>query len=162
MRLAVSGVSEMMRMLPALAMAPLFTLWFGATSRASILFIIFSVAFIVLLATANAVANLPAHLVDYPRTLGLSGWGLWTRVVTPAILPELRGSLVFGGLVAWTTVLASEMYGLGSGLGYMLSDTLRFSQVDRMVVVALIFSVLALATMKLLGGGVNRLTFTCG
>lgn len=157
-RLAVSGVSEVMRMLPALAMAPLFTLWFGANSRASIVFIVFSVSFIVLLATANAVANLPSQLIDYPRTLGLKGWGLWTRVVTPAILPELRGSLVFGGLVAWTTVLASEMYGLGSGLGWMLSDTLRFSLVDRMVVVAIVFSAMALVTMKLLGAAVNRLT----
>lgn len=157
-RLAVSGVSEVMRMLPALAMAPLFTLWFGANSWASITFIVFSVSFIVLLATANAVANLPPQLIDYPRTLGLHGLGLWTRVVAPAILPELRGSLVFGGLVAWTTVLASEMYGLQSGLGWMLADTLRFSLVDRMVVVAIVFSGMALVTMKLLGAVVNRLT----
>lgn len=157
-RLSVSGVSELMRMLPALAMAPLFTLWFGATTLASVVFIVFSGAFIVLIATVNAIANLPPHVVDYPRTLGVTGWRLYLGVVFPAVMPELRGPLVFTGLVAWTTVLASEMYGLQSGLGWMLNDTLRFSLIERMVVVAVVFSALALVTMKLLGAGVGRLT----
>ncbi|SNT10579.1 ABC transporter permease [Rhodococcoides kyotonense] len=157
-RLSVSGVAELMRMLPALAMAPLFTLWFGATSTASVVFIVFGAAFIVLIAVVNAVANLAPHVTEYPRTLGVSTLRLYSRVVLPAILPELRGPLVFAGLVAWTSVLASEMYGLQSGLGWMLNDTLRFSQIDRMFVVAVAFSALALVTMKLLGAAVNRAT----
>lgn len=157
-RLSVSGIAEVIRMLPALAMAPLFTLWFGATSLSSVVFVIFGVTFIVFVATVNAVANLPAHVTDFPRTLGVHGGRLYSHVVLPAILPELRGSLVFGGLVAWTSVLASEINGLESGLGYMLGDALRFSRIDRMFVIAVVFSALALATMKLLGWGVNRLT----
>lgn len=157
-RLSVSGVAELMRMLPALAMAPLFTLWFGATATASVVFIVFGAAFIVLIAVVNAVANLAPQVTEYPRTLGISTFRLYTRVVLPAILPELRGPLVFAGLVAWTSVLASEMYGLQSGLGWMLNDTLRFSQIDRMFVVAVVFSALALITMKLLGALVNRAT----
>ena len=157
-RLSVSGIAEVMRMLPALAMAPLFTLWFGPTTQASIVFVVFGVAFIVLVGTVNAVQNLPAPVIEYPRTLGVRGARLWTRVVLPATLPELRGSLVFAGLVAWTTVLASEMYGMQSGLGWMLSDTLRFSLVDRMVVVAVVFSGLALITMKVLGYAVTAAT----
>lgn len=157
-RLSVSGVAELMRLLPALAMAPLFTLWFGATSTASVVFIVFGATFIVLIAVVNAVANLAPHVTEYPHTLGISTLSLYSRVVFPAILPELRGPLVFAGLVAWTSVLASEMYGLQSGLGWMLNDTLRFSQIDRMFVVAVVFSALALATMKLLGALVNRST----
>ncbi|WP_312170374.1 ABC transporter permease subunit [Microbacterium sp.] len=157
-RLSVGGVAEMMRMLPALAMAPLFALWFGATDLAVVLFVIFGVAFIVLVGTINAIGNLPPHVMEYARTMGLKGSPLWVRVVLPAILPEMRGSIVFGGLVAWTSVLAGEIYGLQSGLGWMLNETLRFSLVDRMVVVAAVFSLLALATMKLLGAAMNRLT----
>ena len=157
-RLAIGGAAEMMRMLPALAMAPLFALWFGATDLAAVLFVVFGVAFIVLVGTTNAVTNLAPHVLEYPRTLGVRGLNLWLRVVVPAILPELRGTLVFAGLVAWTSVLAGEMYGLPSGLGWMLNETLRFSLVDRMVVVAVVFSALALATMKLLGALIGRVT----
>ncbi|WP_328395824.1 ABC transporter permease [Nocardia sp. NBC_00416] len=157
-RLGVSGAAELMRMLPALAMAPLFTLWFGATSTASVVFIVFGAAFIVLIAVLNAVANLAPQITEYPRTLGVSTRSLYVRVILPAILPELRGPLMFAGLVAWTSVLASEMYGLESGLGWMLNDTLRFSQIDRMFVVAVVFSALALTTMKVVGALVNRAT----
>ncbi|WP_127819089.1 ABC transporter permease [Microbacterium sp. CPCC 204701] len=157
-RLSAGGAAEMLRMLPGLAMAPLFTLWFGATDLSAILFVVFGVSFILIVGTTNAVANLSPHVLEYPRTLGVRGLNLWLRVVVPAILPELRGTLVFGGLVAWTSVLAGEIYGLTSGLGWMLNETLRFSLVDRMVVVAIVFSALALGTMKLLGGLVSRLT----
>lgn len=157
-RHAVSGVAEMIRMLPALAMAPLFALWFGATDLAAIMFVVFGVAFIVLVGTTGAVANLRPEVIEYPRTLGVRGLNLWTRVVVPAILPELRGTLIFGGLVGWTSVLAAEMYGLRSGLGWMLFETLRFSLVDRMLVVAVVFSGLALITMKMLGGIVSSIT----
>lgn len=157
-RHAVSGIAEMMRMLPALAMAPLFTLWFGAIDLTAVLFIVFGVAVVLIVSTANAVTNLAPHVTEYPRTLGVRGINLWLRVVAPAILPEMRGSLVFGGLVAWTSVLAGEMYGLTSGLGWMLNETLRFSLVDRMLIVAVLFSALALATMKALGAVVSHLT----
>jgi sulfonate transport system permease protein len=157
-RLSAGGVAEMFRMLPGLAMAPLFTLWFGATDLSAIMFVVFGVAFILIVGTTNAVTNLPPHIMEYPRTLGVWGLNMWLRVVVPAILPELRGTLVFGGLIAWTSVLAGEIYGLTSGLGWMLNETLRFSLVDRMVVVALIFSALALATMKALGALTSRLT----
>lgn len=157
-RLGVGGVAEMMRMMPALAMAPLFVLWFGATDAAAVLFVLFGVTFVVLVGTTNAVANIPAQVLEYPRTLGVRTHNLWTRVVLPAILPELRGTLVFAGLVAWTSVLAGEMYGLTSGLGWMLSETLRFSLVDRMLVVAVAFSALALVTMKALGALVSFLS----
>ncbi|MGO2751544.1 MAG: ABC transporter permease [Pseudoclavibacter sp.] len=157
-RYAVSGVAEMIRMLPGLAMAPLFTLWFGATDFAAVAFVVFGVAFVVLVGTTGAVANLRPEVLEYPRTLGVRGLGLWTRVVLPAILPELRGTLIFGALVGWTSVLAAEMYGLTSGLGWMLAETLRFSLVDRMLVVAVVFSGLALVTMKLLGAAIERAT----
>lgn len=157
-RLSVGGLAEVFRMLPGLAMAPLFTLWFGATDLSAVLFVVFGVSFILIVGTTNAVANLSPHVTEYPRTLGVRGLNLWLRVVLPAILPELRGTLVFGGLVAWTSVLAGEIYGLTSGLGWMLNETLRFSLVDRMVVVALMFSALAFATMRLLGALASRVT----
>lgn len=158
LRHGVTGVAELMRMLPTLAMAPLFTLWFGATTSASVVFIVFAVTFVVLVGMTNAVRNVPPEVLEYPRTLGVGKVRLLVRVVLPAVLPEIRGPLMFAGLVAWTTSLASELYGIQSGLGWMLGQTLRFSLVDQMVVVAVIFSGLALVTMRLLGLLVTRLT----
>lgn len=148
-RLAAGGVAGLLRMLPLLAMAPLFTLWFGATSGASIGFVTFGAFWVVLLATANAVGNLPPHVTDYPRTLGLSRTRISTHIVLPAIVPELRGALVLAAGTAWACVLASELYGIQSGLGWALNQTLVYSLVDQMVLVAGLFAGLSLATSRL-------------
>lgn len=158
LRYGVTGVAELMRMLPTLAMAPLFTLWFGATTLASVIFIIFAVTFIMFVAVTNAARNIPPEVIEYPRTLGVRGVKMYLMVVFPAILPEVRGPLIFAGLVAWTSALASELYGIQSGLGWMLGETLKFSLVDQMVVIAVTFSALALATMRALGWLVGKAT----
>lgn len=158
LRYGVTGVAELMRMLPTLAMAPLFTLWFGATTLASAIFIIFGVTFIIFVAVTNAVRNIPPEVIEYPRTLGVRGVKMYLMVIFPAVLPEVRGPLIFAGLVAWTSALASELYGIQSGLGWMLGETLKFSLVDQMVVIAVAFSALALATMRALGWVVGRVT----
>lgn len=158
LRYGMTGIAELMRMLPTLAMAPLFTLWFGAASSASVIFIIFGVTFIMFVAVTNAVRNIPPTVIEYPRTLGVRGTTMSLKVVLPAILPEIRGPLTFAGLIAWTSSLASELYGIQSGLGWMLGETLRFSLVDQMVVIAVVFSALALATMRALSWLMTKAT----
>ncbi len=158
LRYGVTGVAELMRMLPTLAMAPLFTLWFGATTTASVIFIVFAVTFIIFVAVTNAVRNIPPEVIEYPRTLGVRGVRMYLMVIFPAVMPEVRGPLMFAGLVAWTSALASELYGIQSGLGWMLGETLKFSLVDQMVVIAVVFSALALATMRALSWAVGKMT----
>ncbi|GLY17465.1 hypothetical protein Kisp01_44790 [Kineosporia sp. NBRC 101677] len=157
-RQAVSGVAGVLRMLPVLAMSPLFTLWLGATTSASIAFVTFGAFWVVLLATTNAVRNLPAQVTDYPRTLGLGPLRLRTHVILPAILPGLRGALMLAAGTAWACVLASELYGIQSGLGWALNQTLLFSLVDQMVVVAGVFVALSLASLRLVNHVTGRLT----
>jgi ABC-type nitrate/sulfonate/bicarbonate transport system permease component len=157
-RLAVSGVAGLLRMLPLLALSPLFTLWFGATDRAAIFFVTFGAFWVVLLATANAVGNLKLEVTDYPRTLGLKRVRLATQVVLPAILPELRGALMLAAGTAWACGLAAELYGIQSGLGWALGQTLAYSLVDQMLVVSAVFVALCLASLRLINCGSGRLT----
>lgn len=75
--------------LPLLAMLPLFAYWFGATTKAAILFIGFGAGVTILRATLNAVENVPRIYIDNARTLGASGPRLYRTIIIPAILPEL-------------------------------------------------------------------------
>nr|WP_269329782.1 ABC transporter permease subunit [Kineosporia babensis] len=158
LRQAVSGIAGLLRMLPVLAMSPLFALWFGATTTASIAFVTFGAFWVVLLATANAVNSLPAPLTEYPRTLGLTPLQISIRIVLPAILPALRGALMLAAGTAWACVLASELYGIQSGLGWALNQTLLYTLVDQMVVVAGVFAGLSLASLRLVNCVTGRLT----
>lgn len=156
-RMSMLGVAELLRMLPLLAMAPLFTLWFGATSTASVLFIAFAVGLVMLVGTINAIGNVPAPLLEYARTLGARRYQTYLRVVGPAIVPELRGPLVVSAALAWSISLASELFGIQSGLGWMMGQALRFSRVGQMVVIAMLFIVLAIVTIRLIDRVVRRL-----
>ncbi|MBT0769143.1 ABC transporter permease subunit [Kineosporia sp. J2-2] len=157
-RQAVGGVAGLLRMLPLLAMSPLFTLWFGASSAACVAFVTFGAFWVVLLSTANAVENLPRSLVDQPRTLGLGPVRLRLSVILPAIGPELRGPLMLAAGTAWACVLASELYGVQSGLGWALNQTLVYSLVPQMLVVAAVFTGLSLSTLRLVNRVTGRLT----
>src|SRR5690606_20553627 len=106
-RYAGFGVANLLRMLPLLALGPLFTLWLGPTTSASVTFICFAVTLTMLVATSNAIGNLDPDLLAYPRTLGLSTFATYRRVVAPAIIPELAAALTICGPLAWSVLLAS-------------------------------------------------------
>lgn len=157
-RLSLLGLAELLRTLPLLAMAPLFTLWFGATYEACVLFIAFAVGLIMLVGTLNAISNVPTSFLEYARTLGARPWQAYLRIVCPAILPELRGPLIVSATLAWSIALAAELFGIQSGLGWMMGQALRFSLVAQMVTISLIFVLLAIASLRLVNIAVDRVT----
>ncbi|HLS77365.1 MAG TPA: ABC transporter permease subunit [Nocardia sp.] len=155
-RYAGFGVANLLRMLPLLALGPLFTLWLGPTTSASVTFICFAVTLTMLVATSNAIGNLDPDLLAYPRTLGLSTFATYRRVVAPAIIPELAAALTICGPLAWSVLLASEMYGMQEGLGWMMSEALDFTLVDRITLIAVAFIVLNFVTLRAMQALVRR------
>lgn len=148
LRLLTLGIADLLRLLPLLAMVPLFSLWFGATTLQAVLFIGFAVGVILLVATINAIENVPSYFREYAATLGASQLQVYRTVVAPAILPELKGTLLVSAAFAWSISLASELLGIQSGLGWMMAQALRFNQTGRMVVIALAFVLLAIVSFK--------------
>lgn len=158
LRLLTIGVADVLRLLPLLAMVPLFSLWFGATTLQAVLFIGFAVGVILLVATINAIENVPRHYREYAETLGASRLQVYRTVIAPAIVPELKGPLLVAGGFAWSVALASELLGIQSGLGWMMAQSLRFNETGRMVVIALVFVILAIVSVKLIERIAGRLT----
>jgi sulfonate transport system permease protein len=141
------GPLNFLGVLPLLAMLPLFAFWFGATSKAAVIFIAFGAGVTILRATINAVDNVPSAYLDYARTLGASRLRVYRTVIVPAILPELRGGIAIALTFSWSLALGAELVGIQSGLGRMMILAVNFSQVDRMFLIALVFIALAAATV---------------
>jgi len=57
------------------------------------------------------------------ENFGVSRRTLFTRVVIPAVLPQMVVGMRIGLGVAWLVVVAAEMIALHSGLGYMIMDS---------------------------------------
>jgi ABC-type nitrate/sulfonate/bicarbonate transport system permease component len=133
--------------LPLIAMLPLFAFWFGATTRGAILFIAFGAGITLLRATLNAVENIPRKYVDNARVLGASRVMVYRTVIVPGILPELRGGMAIALTFSWSMALGAELIGIQQGLGRMMILSLRFSQVDRMILIGAVFVALAAMTV---------------
>lgn len=152
------GIANLFRMMPILAMAPLFTLWFGATTLASVVFIAFVVAPIMLIATIGAVRALDPTRVEYSQALGASRSTVLWRVILPAIVPALGGALSVVVVLAWSVLLASELYGIQDGIGWMMGQALHFTRMAEVMVIAGGFILLAFVTVPLANALVRRLS----
>jgi sulfonate transport system permease protein len=134
---------QFLRTLPLLAMVPLFELWFGTYFVGEILFVAYGVGVIFFAGVVNAVGNVPQLYIDYARTLGASRLRLYWTVIIPAILPELRSSILLSLGAAWAAVLGAEYLGAQSGIGYVIEYASQFGYVDRMFLIALVIVIYA-------------------
>lgn len=138
--------SHILRTMPLLAMIPLFQLWFGISFLGIVIFVAYGIGVIFFAGVVNAVSNVPHIYIDNARTLGASRARIYTSVIIPAIIPELRSSIMLSLGVAWGAVLGAEFLGAQSGLGYIVVNAQLFSLLDRMIVVAILFIIYAGAT----------------
>jgi sulfonate transport system permease protein len=131
------------RMIPLLAMIPLFQFWVGTNGAGVVAFVSVGTGAVFLVGTINAVANVPSRYVEYARTLGASRLVVYWRIVAPAILPELFSSVLLTLGLAWSAVIAGEYVGIDSGLGRILTFAQFMSQTGRMALVAILLLIYA-------------------
>lgn len=134
------------RMIPLLAMIPLFQFWVGANSAGVIAFVAIGTGSVYLIGTINAVGNVPPRYIEYAQTLGASPIRIYGKVVLPAILPELFSSVALTLGLAWSAAIAGEYVGVDSGLGRILIFAQFMSQTGRMALVALLLIVYSSAS----------------
>ncbi len=121
-RMAFSPLIQWIRPISPLAWIPIAILWFGVGDMAAI-FLIFLACFFPLLLTAiNAVRTIPLVYLNAGRNFGLSPVNLITRVLFPAVVPQLIIGLRITLGIAWLVVVAAEMIAVSSGLGFLIVD----------------------------------------
>lgn len=102
------------------AWLPVAIFLFGIGDGPAVFMVFIGLFFIMTLATASQIANVPATYLDVARTMGASRPQTLFRVVLPAILPGLFLVLRLNLFAAWIVVLIAEAVGVGSGLGQVV------------------------------------------
>ncbi len=120
--LALSPLSQFFRPISPLAWIPIAILWFGVGDASSI-FLIFVACFFPLFLTAmSAVHNIPEVYIHVGRNFGLGSAAFASRVLYPAVMPQLLVGMRITLGVAWLVVVAAEMIAVNSGLGFLIVD----------------------------------------
>jgi NitT/TauT family transport system permease protein len=78
------------------------------------------VFFILTISTVAAVGSVDQKLIKTAKSFGATKFQVWTRVIFPAVLPQVFTMLRINFFAAWMAVLAAEMVGLKNGLGMMI------------------------------------------
>ena len=114
----VDPTIELLRPISGIAWIPLALFIFGIGNALPLFIMTYAGFFPILLGTIAGVRGVDRRLVDAARTMGVPQRTIITRVVIPAALPSLMVALRLGVAASWTAVVAAELIGAPSGLGY--------------------------------------------
>lgn len=105
---------------PFIALAPLFTLWFGIglVAHSAVVFVV--VFFPVLINTFAGLTTTDAVLLEVIRSFNASRWQIFRKVRFPAALPFIVAGLRQGVARGLVGVVVAEMFGSSAGVGYRI------------------------------------------
>ena len=137
MEYAVYPVVVFLQIVPKIAIAPLFIIWFGFGYTPKLL-IVFLLSFFPIV--VSAIAGFKAvdpEITDFARTTGASGWKLFIKIRLPQALPDIFTGMKVGAALSATAAIVAEFVASDRGLGYLL---LQYNgNLDTPMVFAVIF-----------------------
>lgn len=141
----VDPLVEILRPVPPLAWIPLSILWFGIGDVQNQFIIFLGCFFPILVNTVAAVKGIEPNLVRAARSLGASEWHVLWRVVLRAALPQIITGIRIGLGVGWMALVAAELVGANSGLGFLISDSRTVLRTDYVIVGMAVIGLIGLA-----------------
>lgn len=111
---------ETMRNTAALAILPVFILLLGLGETSKIAIVLYACAFPLLLNTISGVKNVDPLLIKSALSMGLSPFSLFRKVILPAAAPAIFVGIRQAGAGSILVLVAAEMVGAKSGLGYLI------------------------------------------
>ncbi len=151
---AMNPIIQGLRPISPIAWIPIAILWFGIGDGAGVFLIFLSSFFPICVGTMAGVRNISLVHQRSAANFGVHGFELMRRVVLPGAMPQIITSLRIALGVAWLVIVAAEMVGMDSGLGYLINDARNMGSrydlvVATMIVIGLIGIVLDLLIRRL-------------
>jgi NitT/TauT family transport system permease protein len=133
------------RQLSAFALFPVFILLFGLGELSKTIIIFWASLWPVLLNTISGVKNVDPILIRSAKSMGASRVYIFLRIILPAAAPEVFTGIRLGGSYCVMAVVAAEMIGATSGLGYLVLYSEEIFNIPEMYAGIIGLAVLGLA-----------------
>lgn len=141
---AIDPIIQIKRTIPALALTPLFIVWFGIGETPKVALIAFASIFPVYLNLYGGIRGVDVRLVEGARSFGLSRAEQIWHVILPGALPSLLVGLRYSLSIAILMLVVAEQVNASAGLGYLVNNARDFMRTDIIVVCLLVYAVLGL------------------
>ncbi|MSP89601.1 MAG: ABC transporter permease [Alphaproteobacteria bacterium] len=144
------------QLVPKIAIAPLFIVWFGFGLFPKVLLTFLLCFFPILVDSMTGFRALDERLLYITRSMGATRWQTFRYVRLPAAMPFIFSGLKISIVLAATGAIVGEFVGANSGLGYLLlrgssylDMTLIFAVLVALSAVGLLFSYAVQASERL-------------
>ena len=142
----VDAPIQSLRMLPHLALVPIFIIWFGIGETSKIALIAIGPIFPLYLNVLHGIRGVDERLVESARSCGVTRLGLIFRVILPGALPQILVGLRQALGLGWLSLVVAEQTATTSGIGFLMNDAREFLRTDVIFVVLVIYALLGLFT----------------
>jgi NitT/TauT family transport system permease protein len=115
---------------PGLCWAVLAVMWFGITEIAPVFAIVVVVLPMLTLNIWQGTKSVDRDLIEMAAVFHASRWTMLRDVVLPQLLPFCLAGARLGFALGWKIVVLSEMFGLSSGVGYMINRSFSSYSMD--------------------------------
>ncbi len=123
-----------LRPISPLAWIPLAMLWFGIGDKPAIFLIFLASFFPLVVSTTIAVVSINPIFFQVAANFNLSNIERITKIIVPAIIPDVVTAFRLTIGIAWLVVVAAEMIAVQSGLGYLILDSRNALRMDYVMV----------------------------
>lgn len=134
---AVYPVVVFLQIVPKIAIAPLFIIWFGFGYTPKLLIVFLLSFFPIVVSSIAGFKAVDQEIMDFARTTGAGGWKLFAKIRLPQALPDIFTGMKVGAALSATAAIVAEFVASDKGLGYLL---LQYNgNLDTPMVFAVIF-----------------------
>lgn len=147
----VDPIVQVLRPISPTAWFPFIVLFFGIGNIPAIVIIFISAFFPVLISTVNAVKKIDNIYLKVADNFGIKKLKFVRKIVLPAVFPNIANALHLALGSAWIFLVAGEMVGAQSGLGYLIIDSRNNLRYDMLLAGIIIIGIVGLILDKLIG-----------
>lgn len=155
--IAVEPFIQLLRPISPIAWFPFIGLWMN-TNLSPIFIIFLSAFFPILLSTFTSFRSVQEIHVKIASNFGLSEWNRIKKIILPSIFPSIVVGLRIALAAAWIHLVAGEMMGVRSGLGYLIIDARNMLRTELVVAAMIIIGLLGLFLDQLIRWGERRVS----
>lgn len=140
----VNPALQLLRPISPTAWMPFIVLLFGIGDVPAIVIIFIAAFFPVLLSTVSAVGNIDPVYLKVSKNFGIKQPSLTWKVIFPAAFPQIANGVHLALGTAWIFLVAGEMVGAQSGLGYQIIDARNNIRADILLATILVIGVMGI------------------
>ena len=140
----INPAVQLLRPISPTAWMPFIVLLFGIGDVPAIVIIFIAAFFPVLLSTVSAVGNIDPVYLKVSKNFGIRQPALTWKVIFPAAFPQIANGIHLALGTAWIFLVAGEMVGAQSGLGYQIIDARNNIRADILLATILVIGIIGI------------------